>query len=156
MIDDRKLIVYTAQSKNFFYCRDAVCEFVFNKGAVPLNPFRVFDYFLSDRVSRDLVRDGNRRLIEASDEVWIFGQALADGVILEIALATRLSKPLRYFSIGARAAEITPIVPEELTVEDEVVSVSGLNKLQIIRHIEEQSTETVISAMGRTRELSGI
>jgi hypothetical protein len=156
MIDDRKLIIYTAQSKNFFYCRDAVCEFVFHKGAVPLNPFRVFDYFLSDRVSRDAVRDGNRRLIEASDEVWVFGQALADGVILEIALATRLGKPLRYFSIGARAAEITPIVPKQLRVEDEVITVSGLDELQILRHIEEQSTETIISAMGRTRELSGI
>jgi hypothetical protein len=156
MVDDQKLIIYTAQSKNFFYCRDAVCEFVFHQGAVPLNPFRVFDYFLSDRVSRDVVRDGNRRLIEASDEVWVFGQALADGVILEIALATRLSKPLRYFSIGARAAEIMPIVPEQLRVEDEVLMVSGLDELQILRHIEEQSTETVISAMGRTRELSGI
>jgi len=155
MVDGRKLI-YTAQSKNFFYCRDAVCEFVFRKGAVPLNPFRVFDYFLSDRVSRDVVRDGNRKIIEVSDEVWVFGQALADGVILEIALATRLGKPLRYFSIGARAAEIRPIAPEQLTVEDEVLIMSGLDQLQIIRHIAEESTEAIIRALGRTRELSGI
>ncbi|BCB86330.1 DUF7768 domain-containing protein [Phytohabitans suffuscus] len=156
MVDDRKLIIYTAQSKHFFYCRDAVCEFVFHMGAVPLNPFRVFDYFLSDRVSRDVVRDGNRRIIEASDEVWVFGQELADGVILEIALATRLAKPLRYFSIGARAADIGPIPPGQLTVEDEVLMMSGLDEPQIRQHIVEQSTETIISAMGRARELSGI
>ena len=47
-------VVYTAQSKQFFYCRDAVCQFVFENNAIPLNPFRVFDYFLNDRVDRDL------------------------------------------------------------------------------------------------------
>ena len=48
-------VVFTAQSKVYFYCRDAVCEFVFQNNAVPVNPFRVFEYFLGDRVDRDLV-----------------------------------------------------------------------------------------------------
>ena len=52
---DHLPIVFTAQSKAFFYCRDAVCEFVFNRHCVPLNPFRVFEYFLGDRVDRDAV-----------------------------------------------------------------------------------------------------
>jgi hypothetical protein len=39
-------VVFTAQSKLHFYCRDAICEFVFNQGAVPVNPFRLYEYFL--------------------------------------------------------------------------------------------------------------
>jgi len=42
-------IIFTAQSKLQFFCRDAICEFVFNQGAVPLNPFRLYGYFLADR-----------------------------------------------------------------------------------------------------------
>jgi len=56
-------IVFTAQSKKCYYCRDAVCEFVFNQGAVPLNPSRLYGYFLADRVDRELVRQANNNLI---------------------------------------------------------------------------------------------
>jgi hypothetical protein len=150
----RKL-VYTAQSKQFFYCRDAVCEFAFQQEVIPLNPFRVFDYFLSDRVEREAVREGNRRLIEVSDELWVFGGELADGVILEIAIAARYRKPVCYFTIGTRARDIHPIGPSQLTFEADVLADSGLNELQIRRHILGDSTDQVITALGRTRDLIG-
>jgi hypothetical protein len=156
MNDEARRLVYTAQSKQFFYCRDAVCEYVFRVGAIPLNPFRAFDYFLSDRVDRDAVREGNRRLIEVSDEVWVFGSTLADGVILEIALASRYGKPVRYFSIETRADDIHSLLPAQLGFEDEVLANSGLEKPEILGHILGESTEAVVLALGRTRELSGI
>ena len=56
-------VVFTAQSKLYFYCRDAVCEYVFRHGAIPINPFRAFGYFLDDRVERDLVRQANNNLL---------------------------------------------------------------------------------------------
>jgi hypothetical protein len=155
-VGDNRRLVYTAQSKHYFYCRDAVCEFVFLQGAIPLNPFRVFDYFLGDRVDRDTVRDGNRRLIEVSDEVWVFGGTVADGVLLEIALATRYRKPVRYFTIDNRAQKIHSILPSQLTFEAEVLTESGLDEPQIRRHILEDSTDAVVCALGRTQELSGI
>ena len=65
-------VVFTAQSKLYFYCRDAICEFVFNQGAVPVNPFRLYEYFLGDRVDRDLIRQANNNLIRKCDELWIF------------------------------------------------------------------------------------
>lgn len=151
-----RMLVYTAQSKNYFYCRDAVCQFVFESEAIPLNPFRAFDYFLSDRVNRDAVREGNRKLIQVSDEMWVFGQALADGVILEIALATRLRKPIRYFTIDNRASHIKAIAADQLTVETEVLTETGLDEPQIRRHIVDESPDPVITALGRMRELSGI
>src|SRR5436309_2821852 len=119
MDERRPALVYTAQSKRFFYCRDAVCEFAFQQGAIPLNPFRAFDYFLSDRVDRDAVREGNRRLIEVSDEVWVFGDKLADGVIIEIAQAAKYGKPIRYYTIDNRAENIREIGVAHLDVEND-------------------------------------
>lgn len=126
-----KPVVYTAQSKAFFYCRDAVCEFVFNQGYIPINPFRVFDYFLGDRVSRDCVREGNNNIIRVCDEVWVFGHVIANGVLSEIKLAIELKKPLRYFSIDNRARLIREIRPSMLRFERELYSEKGMNKKEL-------------------------
>jgi hypothetical protein len=114
-------VIFTAQSKAFFYCRDAVCEFVLKQGHLPLNPFRVFEYYLGDRVERNLVRQGNNQLIELADEVWVFG-IIADGVLFEIVRARGLHKPVRFFSIAGRSGEIRPLSLDEITFEPEVHS----------------------------------
>lgn len=111
--------VFTAQSKQTFYCRDAVCQFVFQKGAIPINPFRVFDYFLGDRVNRDLVRNGNNELIRRCDELWVFG-LVSDGVLFEIATCRQTGKRIRYFTISANVDEIREITPKEVSFEPEV------------------------------------
>ena len=80
-------VVFTAQSKNHFYCRDTICAYVLSKGYIPLNPFRVFDYFLNDRVERDLIRRANFNLVRKSDELWVFGNTIANGVLAEIKYA---------------------------------------------------------------------
>ncbi|MEA5359784.1 hypothetical protein VA596_09565 [Amycolatopsis sp., V23-08] len=150
-----KKLVYTAQSKHYFYCRDAVCQYVFEQGAVPLNPFRVFDYFLGDRVGRDDVRGGNRRLIEACDEVWIFGDTLADGVLIEIAQATQSNKPVKYFTIDNVAEKIQSTVPTDLDVEPEVLHLTGLDRELLLEKLTTGAHDTIVDAMGRTRELNG-
>lgn len=128
-------VVFTAQSKLYFYCRDAVCEFVFQKEAVTLNPFRVFEYFLGDRVDRDLVRQGNNNLIRTVDELWVFGQTVADGVLFEILYARELEKPIRFFTIGNRAEEIREISPRMLRFEREVYKETGLRRDEILAKI---------------------
>ncbi len=107
-------VVYTAQSKHFFYCRDAVCVYVLSKGCIPLNPFRIFDYFLNDRVDRDLVRRANFNLIRKSDELWVFGDTIANGVLAEIKCAFQLGKHIRFFTVSAGPDEIRELHPEEL------------------------------------------
>jgi len=89
-------VVFTAQSKLHFYCRDAICEFVFNQGAVPVNPFRLYEYFLADRVDRDLIRQANNNLIRKCDELWVFGETIADGILFEILYAEKLKMPVKY------------------------------------------------------------
>lgn len=128
-------VVFTAQSKVFFYCRDAVCEYVFSQGAVPVNPFRVFEYFLGDRVERDLVRQGNNNLIRIVDELWVFGEMIADGVLAEICLARELKKPTRFFTIHNKATKIQEISPYDLKFEQEVYGRWKLGPDQLINII---------------------
>ena len=112
-------VVFTAQSKVFFYCRDAVCEYAFNNGCLPVNPFRIFDYFLGDRVDRDIIRNSNNEMISRCDELWVFGP-IADGVLFEIARCKQLGIPIRFFNIATRASEIREIGIDDLVFEPEV------------------------------------
>ncbi len=126
--------VFTAQSKKFFYCKDAICEFVFKEGGIPLNPFQVFGYFLGDRVDRDLVRKGNNELIGRCDELWVFGP-IADGVLFEISRAYELKLPVRFFTVETYAGQIEEIIDSaKLIFEPEVHAQIGKEKL--IKFIE--------------------
>ena len=118
--DDRK-VVFTAQSKQYFYCRDVVCEYVLKNGCIPVNPFRIFDYFLSDRVDRDLIRNGNNEMIKRCDELWVFGN-VSDGVLFEIYMCRQMGKPVRFFNIATRSSEIRELKMEEITFEPEIHS----------------------------------
>ena len=134
-------LAFTAQSKKFFYCRDTVCEYTFKQGFLPINPFRVFDYFLSDRIERDLVRRSNNQLIRSCDELWVFGP-LADGVLFELFLAAHLGKPIRFFTISTHGSEIRPIESvDDLTFEPEV-------------HAPKQKRETLLNELRRLLENS--
>ncbi len=93
---------------------------MFLRGAVPLNPFRAFGYFLGDRVDRQLVREANNNLIRLADEVWVFGLTIANGVLFEVAYAHQLGKPVQFFTVAARAAEIRGGPVEALRFESEL------------------------------------
>ena len=128
-------VVFTAQSKLHFYCRDAICEFVFNQGAVPVNPFRLYGYFLGDRVGRDLIRQANNNLIRKCDQLWVFGEIIADGVLFEILYAKKLRMPVKFYSVDSRADLIKEISDNELTFEEEVYSSTGLKHQELIEQI---------------------
>ena len=121
--------IFAAQSKKYFYCKDAVCEFIFNCGYIPLHPFQVFGYFLNDRVDREMVRLGNNEIISRCDEVWVFG-SIANGVLFEIARAYDLRMPVRFYNINTFSngiEEITDI--NKLIFEPEVHSRIGKENL---------------------------
>lgn len=113
-----KPLVYTAMSKYIFYCRMFISKFVLENGAVPLNPFMVFDYFLLDMVDRDLVREGNNNLVKRSDELWVFGK-VSDGVLAEIKMAKAMKKPVKYFKIE-NPQNIIEITTDEVELEEKV------------------------------------
>ncbi len=131
----KTITVFTAQSKKSFYCKDTICEFVFNQGCIPINPFQVFGYFLGDRVDRDLVRKGNNELIGRCDELWVFG-SIADGVLFEISRAYDLKMPVRFFTVETYARQIEEITDSsKLVFEPEVHAQIGKEKL--IKFIEQ-------------------
>jgi len=128
-------MVFTAQSKKRYYCRDAVCEFVFNQGALPINPFRLYGYFLADRVQRDLVRQANNNLVRLCEQLWVFGNTIADGVLFEIEYARKLNKPIQFFSIDSRADQIKAVELKNLEFEAEVYASTEMTRTQLIAKI---------------------
>lgn len=155
VMQTRKL-VYTAQSKQFFYCRDAVCEFVFHEGAIPLHPFRVFDYFLGERVPREVIRQANQRLLSTCEEVWVFGETIADGVLVEIAQAERLSLPVRFFTIDSRPSSIVEISRAELGFESDVHTHVGLPESAMRNTLSHGKVEELVDALGRSGEVRSL
>ncbi len=101
-----------------------VCAYVFGEGAVPLNPFNMFGYFLYDLVDRDAVRAANNAVISRVDEVWVFGP-VANGVAAEIILAQQLNKKIRYFSVGPKIENIIPLTVDQLIFEEGVYDQYG-------------------------------
>jgi len=83
-----------------------------------------FDYFLNDRVDRDLIRRANNQLIALCDELWVFGD-IANGVMFEILLAKNLEKPIRYFTIATRSSEIVEVSLKDLPFEAELALTQG-------------------------------
>lgn len=121
--ESRKLI-YTALSKHLFYYRMHISRFVLEKGAVPLNPFMLFDYFLIDSVDRNLVRAANNSIVRRADELWVFGP-ISNGVLSEILIAHKEKKPISYFKIEKPHA-IVPSSGETIEMEEEVLAYRSL------------------------------
>lgn len=133
---DRK-VIFTAQSKQYFYCRDAVCEFVLRNGCIPVNPFRLFDYFLGDRVDRDLIRNGNNEMIKRCDEMWVFGM-VSDGVLFEIYMCQQMGKAVKFFNIATRSEEIRELKEEDIIFEPEIHSYQ-LKKGELLSFIKNKN-----------------
>ena len=129
------LLVFTAQSKRFFYCRHAVCEFALARGVVPINPFMAFGYFLSDRANRDAIRHANDTLVLRSDELWVFGRDLSNGVLHEIAIAAEAGKTVRFFSIDDRPERIEELHVDGLRFEEEVRVRTGLGRDRLLEDL---------------------
>ena len=131
-------VVFTAQSKLHFYCRDAICEFVFNQGAVPVNPFRLYEYFLGDRVDRDCIRQANNNLIRKCDQLWVFGETIADGVLFEILHAKKLKMPVKFYTVDSHADLIKEVSVNAVKFEEEEYTSTGLKHKELIEQISDQ------------------
>ena len=113
-----KPLVYTAMSKHYFCYRMFISIFILKNGAVPLNPFMIFDYFLTDAVERDLVREGNNNIVKRSDEIWVFGP-VSNGVLAEVKIAKEMNKPIKYLKLE-KPNSFVEIEKVDVEMEDEV------------------------------------
>ena len=55
-------IIYTAQSKHFYYAKMFVCKYTLEQNVVLLN---IWSYFMNDIVDRDNVRCENNNIIRS-------------------------------------------------------------------------------------------
>jgi hypothetical protein len=112
-----KRVVYVAMSNKSFYWRAHIQKFVLDSGMVPISPFMLFDYYLMHTVSKDVVREAMNNLLARSDEVWVFGR-LSLGVKVQVGIAKRMSKAVRYFDISDLLVAVRPISEE--TAQEEL------------------------------------
>ena len=110
-------IIYISSSKKYFFLREQLTTFVLKKKCVPLNPFMLFNYFLNDKISHQLIYIGNENLLRISDEIWVFGD-ISDGVAKEIFKMKNIyKKPVKYFSIVKQTGGIYKFASQ---IEDSV------------------------------------
>jgi hypothetical protein len=112
-----KRLVYVAMSNRNFYWRNHIQKFVLDSGMVPVSPFMLFDYYLLHTVPKTVVREAMNNLLARCDEVWVFGR-ISLGVKVQIGIAKRMSKSVRYFDISELPVAVLPISAE--TAEEEV------------------------------------
>ena len=115
------MLVFTAMSKKRFYLRAHISKFVFEQGAIPINPFMCFDYFLLDTVERNKVREANSKLLNICDELWVFGE-ISDGVLREIKQAKENNKRIRFFKIVDKPLKFIEISEDEVEYEEEALA----------------------------------
>src|ERR1044072_7462224 len=106
-----KLLFYVAMSNRSFYWRAHIQKFVLDSGLVPISPFMLFDYYLMHTVDKDVVREAMNNMLSRSNEVWVFGR-LSLGVKVQVGIAKRLSKPVRYFDISDLPVAVVAISGE--------------------------------------------
>ncbi len=111
-----KRVVYTAMSNRNFHWRMHVTKFVLDEGCVPINPFMLFDYYLMHTVNKDTVREAMNNLLVKCDECWVFGQ-MSLGVKVQVGIAKRLKKPVRFYDIADLPERIVRI-SENLAEEE--------------------------------------
>jgi len=111
-----KPLVYVAMSNRNFFWRQQLTKYVLDDGRVPVTPFMLFDYYLLHTVPKDLVREAMNNLIARCDEMWVFGD-LSLGLKVQVGIAKRMRKPVRYFDISDLPYQING-VPESM-VSDE-------------------------------------
>lgn len=112
-----KKLVYAAMSNRNFYWRHHIQKFVLDSGMIPVSPFMLFDYYLLHTVPKQVVREAMNNLLARSDECWVFGR-LSLGVKVQIGIAKRLNKKIRYFDIGELPVAVMPISEESAQEEN--------------------------------------
>ncbi|HEX6538750.1 MAG TPA: hypothetical protein VF155_06195 [Candidatus Dormibacteraeota bacterium] len=111
-----KQLIYCALSNRYFFWRQHITKFVLDEGHVPIVPFMLFDYYLLHTVPKETVRVACNNLIMRSDQMWVFGN-LSLGVKVQIGIAKRLKKPLRFHDITDLPYRVVS-VPESMLDED--------------------------------------
>ena len=76
-----------------------------------------FQGLREDKKAKDVVREAMNNLLARCDEVWVFGR-ISLGVKVQVGIAKRMNKAVRYFDIGDLPVAVMPITEE--TAQEEL------------------------------------
>ena len=76
------------------------CRFALEKGQIPIAPHLLFPQFMDDTdpSERELAVHMDIVLLGKCKELWVFGDAVTEGMAKEIKVAKRRRQPIRYFT----------------------------------------------------------
>lgn len=76
------------------------CRFSLEQGQIPLAPHLMFQLFMNDDnlAERELVIFMDVILLGKCDELWVFGDSISEGMVVEIEVAKKRRQPIRYFN----------------------------------------------------------
>lgn len=81
-----------------------ICKNLISDGVIPLAAHLLFPTFLDDNIQeeRETGMKGTLELLSRSDEVWVYGDKISEGMKKEIELAQKLGIPVVYKSDGLK------------------------------------------------------
>ena len=87
-------LIYCATPSRLNTKRKEIMDSVTKKGYGPLHPFQAFEYerFEGGPIGRVATIEFCKRLIDVSDEFWMFG--VSEGTLIELTHALRNKKPV--------------------------------------------------------------
>ena len=91
-------LIYCATPSRLVNKIDEVMDFVTNQGYAPLHPFQALPYERFEgnpRIGRIKSMDWCLRLVDISDEFWMFG--VSNGTLEEVAHAIKIVKSVKIF-----------------------------------------------------------
>lgn len=76
------------------------CRFAVKQGVLPLAPHAIFTGFLDDTIpeERQAGIDLGLELLKRSDEIWVFGERISEGMLAEIEAAKEMRIPIHFYS----------------------------------------------------------
>jgi len=74
-------------------------RYVVDNGGVPIAPHLLFPQFVSESSERELALEMNLKFLDTSDEVWVFGETISNGMKFEIEYAKKKGIPIKYFPV---------------------------------------------------------
>lgn len=73
-------------------------RFAVDRGAIPITPHLLYPQFMSEEKERELAMFFNKVLIGKSEELWVFGENVTEGMSTEIGTAKKRGIVIRYFT----------------------------------------------------------
>ena len=89
-------LIYCATPSKLVHKIDEIMDFVTNKGYAPLHPFQAFPYerFEGNKlIGRQKSMEWCLRLVDISDEFWLFG--ISKGTLEELNYTLKNNKPIK-------------------------------------------------------------